>query len=86
VRDVSAVPDYDVDKAMSTEGRLIDTHCHLDFIWRKLALKVVFTVVITLKYTIIVESFVNLLQRLIVFKPAPMQIFQSVTSLSVSRN
>ena len=32
----SGVPGYDLDEAMKTPGGLIDTHCHLDFICRKL--------------------------------------------------
>lgn len=33
---VPDVPGYDLEEAMKTPGCLIDTHCHLDFISRKL--------------------------------------------------
>jgi hypothetical protein len=36
----STVPDYDLAVAMSTEGKLIDTHFHLDFICRRLKIRV----------------------------------------------
>lgn len=34
--EVPEVPGYDLEEAMRTPGCLVDTHCHLDFICRKL--------------------------------------------------
>ena len=35
-----SVPDYDLQQAIATQGSLIDTHFHLDFICSRLQLKV----------------------------------------------
>ena len=37
----SSVPDYDLDQAMIAEGKLIDTHFHLDFICKRLGWQVI---------------------------------------------